>query len=103
MIFVVCREHIFKDSFLFYRFIDDEQSSMPSASFIDFSDRKRCDEELADTLSTLSQVGPDACLRAILRKPYVSLRFDMFMYSFFFCAKTETFCSTVLHRMSVCS
>jgi Rap guanine nucleotide exchange factor 4 len=74
MLSTVCREHVFKDSFLFYRFIDDDQpstSSAAAANLIGFSDRKQCDEEMVDSLTLLCQVGPDASLRAILRKTYV--------------------------------
>nr|KAG5701610.1 hypothetical protein BaRGS_019299 [Batillaria attramentaria] len=62
----VCHEHQFKDKYLFYRFSEDDQGVgvTPSAT-----DRKECEEELQDTLRTLAQIGPDAIMRMILRKP----------------------------------
>jgi Rap guanine nucleotide exchange factor 4 len=69
----VCREHIFKDSCLFYRFIDDEQTTSATAAppthINEFNDRKQYDDELVNSLTLLYQIGPDATLRAILRKP----------------------------------
>ncbi len=40
---------------------------MPTAA-----DRKEAEEELPDVLSMLAQNAPDAMMRMILRKPYVS-------------------------------
>ncbi|XP_078571706.1 rap guanine nucleotide exchange factor 4-like isoform X4 [Branchiostoma floridae x Branchiostoma japonicum] len=61
----VCQEHQFKDKYLFYRFRDDDtgMGSMPSTA-----EKKECEEELQDTLVMLSQIGPDAMMRMILRK-----------------------------------
>ncbi|XP_073768543.1 rap guanine nucleotide exchange factor 4 isoform X5 [Danio rerio] len=61
----VDQEPTFQDKYLFYRFLDDESedSGMPSEE-----DKKESDEELQDTLLLLSQIGPDAHLRMILRK-----------------------------------
>ncbi|KAL6484692.1 hypothetical protein MHYP_G00067370 [Metynnis hypsauchen] len=55
----------FQDKYLFYRFLDDEQddASLPSEE-----EKKETDEELQDTLLLLSQMGPDAHMRMILRK-----------------------------------
>ena len=62
----MCREHQFKDKFLFYRFHDDDQGVgiVPT-----HADRKDSEEELVDVLSLLAQIGPDAMMRMILRKP----------------------------------
>lgn len=56
----------FQDKYLFYRFLDDEQEDalMPSEE-----ERRESQEELQDTLLFLSQIGPDALMRQILRKP----------------------------------
>ncbi|KAK3092548.1 hypothetical protein FSP39_004265, partial [Pinctada imbricata] len=61
----VCREHQFKDKYLFYRFCEDDQGvgTTPSPA-----DKKDCEEELQDVLLTLAQIGPDAMMRMILRK-----------------------------------
>lgn len=61
----VCREHQFKDKYLFYRFCEDDQGvgTVPS-----HTQKKECEEELQDTLITLAQIGPDAMMRMILRK-----------------------------------
>ncbi|XP_036422340.1 rap guanine nucleotide exchange factor 4 isoform X2 [Colossoma macropomum] len=55
----------FQDKYLFYRFLDDEQDDalLPSEE-----EKKESDEELQDTLLLLSQMGPDAHMRMILRK-----------------------------------
>ncbi|XP_060113063.1 rap guanine nucleotide exchange factor 4 isoform X2 [Heteronotia binoei] len=62
----VDQEQHFQDKYLFYRFLDDEHedASMPTEE-----EKKECDEELQDTLLLLSQIGPDAHMRMILRKP----------------------------------
>ncbi|XP_076472872.1 rap guanine nucleotide exchange factor 4-like isoform X2 [Babylonia areolata] len=62
----VCHEHQFKDKYLFYRFTEDDQGVgvTPSAG-----DKRECEEELQDSLRTLAQIGPDAMMRMILRKP----------------------------------
>ncbi|MEQ2310582.1 Rap guanine nucleotide exchange factor 4, partial [Ameca splendens] len=56
----------FQDKYLFYRFLDDEQEDalIPSEE-----ERRESQEELQDTLLFLSQIGPDALMRMILRKP----------------------------------
>ncbi|XP_065945317.1 rap guanine nucleotide exchange factor 4 isoform X2 [Magallana gigas] len=61
----VCREHQFKDKYLFYRFCEDDQGvgTVPN-----HAQKKECEEELQDTLITLAQIGPDAMMRMILRK-----------------------------------
>ncbi|XP_034042266.1 rap guanine nucleotide exchange factor 4-like isoform X1 [Thalassophryne amazonica] len=59
------QELSFQDKYLFYRFLDDEQEDPPLPSE---EDRKESQEELQDTLLLLSQIGPDAHLRMILRK-----------------------------------
>uniref|UniRef100_A0AAX7TIS0 Rap guanine nucleotide exchange factor (GEF) 4 n=1 Tax=Astatotilapia calliptera TaxID=8154 RepID=A0AAX7TIS0_ASTCA len=62
----VDQELSFQDKYLFYRFLDDEQED---ASFPTEDERRESQEELQDTLLLLSQIGPDAHLRMILRKP----------------------------------
>ncbi|XP_047227501.1 rap guanine nucleotide exchange factor 4 isoform X5 [Girardinichthys multiradiatus] len=56
----------FQDKYLFYRFLDDEQEDalIPSEE-----ERRESQEELQDTLLFLSQIGPDALMRMILKKP----------------------------------
>ncbi|KAJ8308593.1 hypothetical protein KUTeg_013469 [Tegillarca granosa] len=63
--FSVCREHQFKDKYLFYRFHQDDQGigTVPT-----HADKKECEEELQDVLLTLAQISPDAMMRMILRK-----------------------------------
>uniref|UniRef100_A0A672JMC5 Rap guanine nucleotide exchange factor 4 n=1 Tax=Salarias fasciatus TaxID=181472 RepID=A0A672JMC5_SALFA len=55
----------FQDKYLFYRFLDDELEDAP---FPTEEERKESQEELQDTLLLLSQIGPDAHMRMILRK-----------------------------------
>ncbi|XP_056099455.1 rap guanine nucleotide exchange factor 4 isoform X1 [Rhinichthys klamathensis goyatoka] len=55
----------FQDKYLFYRFLDDETEEAPLPNE---EEQKESDEELQDTLLLLSQIGPDAHLRMILRK-----------------------------------
>ncbi|KAM4897798.1 rap guanine nucleotide exchange factor 4 isoform 4-T4 [Sylvia borin] len=62
----VDQEHHFQDKYLFYRFLDDEHEDAPLPTE---EERKECDEELQDTMLLLSQIGPDAHMRMILRKP----------------------------------
>lgn len=64
----MCREHQFKDKYLFYRFCVDDQGvgTVPN-----HAQKKECEEELQDTLITLAQIGPDAMMRMILRKLWV--------------------------------
>ncbi|XP_015231751.1 PREDICTED: rap guanine nucleotide exchange factor 4-like isoform X1 [Cyprinodon variegatus] len=59
-------ETSFQDKYLFYRFLDDEQEDalIPSDD-----DMRESEGELQDTLLFLSQIGPDALMRMILRKP----------------------------------
>uniref|UniRef100_A0A3B5Q8J8 Rap guanine nucleotide exchange factor 4 n=1 Tax=Xiphophorus maculatus TaxID=8083 RepID=A0A3B5Q8J8_XIPMA len=59
-------ETVFQDKYLFYRFLDDEQEEalIPSEE-----EKRESQEELQDTLLNLSQIGPDALMRMILRKP----------------------------------
>ncbi|XP_077393346.1 rap guanine nucleotide exchange factor 4 [Festucalex cinctus] len=61
----VDQEPSFQDKYLFYRFLDDdeEQPALPSEE-----ERRESQEELQDTLLLLSQMGPDAYMRMILRK-----------------------------------
>uniref|UniRef100_A0A8D0GAY9 Rap guanine nucleotide exchange factor 4 n=1 Tax=Sphenodon punctatus TaxID=8508 RepID=A0A8D0GAY9_SPHPU len=61
----VDQEHHFQDKYLFYRFLDDEHEDAPMPSE---EEKKECDEELQDTMLLLSQIGPDAHMRMILRK-----------------------------------
>ncbi|CAF4123020.1 unnamed protein product, partial [Rotaria magnacalcarata] len=62
----VSQEHYFKDKYLFYRFTGDESGTLTRPSTAEESE---CEEQLNDVILTLSQVGPDAMLRMILRKP----------------------------------
>ncbi|XP_035423903.1 rap guanine nucleotide exchange factor 4 isoform X2 [Cygnus atratus] len=62
----VDQEHYFQDKYLFYRFLDDEHEDAPLPTE---EEKKECDEELQDTMLFLSQIGPDAHMRMILRKP----------------------------------
>uniref|UniRef100_A0A4W6FYH9 Rap guanine nucleotide exchange factor 4 n=1 Tax=Lates calcarifer TaxID=8187 RepID=A0A4W6FYH9_LATCA len=61
----VDQELSFQDKYLFYRFLDDEQDDAP---FPSEEERRESQEELQDTLLLLSQLGPDAHMRMILRK-----------------------------------
>eukprot|EP00064_Thunnus_orientalis_P000255 superscaffoldBa00000013_g255 len=61
----VDQELSFQDKYLFYRFLDDEQEDAPLPSE---DERRESLEELQDTLLLLSQIGPDAHMRMILRK-----------------------------------
>uniref|UniRef100_A0A673AMA6 Rap guanine nucleotide exchange factor (GEF) 4 n=1 Tax=Sphaeramia orbicularis TaxID=375764 RepID=A0A673AMA6_9TELE len=61
----VDQELNFQDKYLFYRFLDDEQEDAPLPSE---EECKESQEELQDTLLLLSQIGPDAHMRMILRK-----------------------------------
>lgn len=69
--FPVCpavdQEQSFQDKYLFYRFLEDEREDAPPLSE---EERKQSQEELQDTLQLLSQIGPDAHMRMILRKQY---------------------------------
>lgn len=59
----------FQDKYLFYRFLDDEEEDavLPSDD-----EKREAEEELQETLLFLSQIGPDAHMRMILRKPWVT-------------------------------
>ncbi|XP_052422208.1 rap guanine nucleotide exchange factor 4 isoform X3 [Carassius gibelio] len=61
----VDQELSFQDKYLFYRFLEDETEDAPLPND---EEKKESDEELQDTLLLLSQIGPDAHLRMILRK-----------------------------------
>ncbi|XP_074515411.1 rap guanine nucleotide exchange factor 4 [Sebastes fasciatus] len=61
----VDQELSFQDKYLFYRFLDDEQEDAPLPGE---EERRESQEELQDTLLLLSQIGPDAHMRMILRK-----------------------------------
>lgn len=65
----VDQELSFQDKYLFYRFLDDEQEDAP---FPSEEEGRESQEELQDTLLLLSQIGPDAHMRMILRKQYES-------------------------------
>ncbi|XP_053326480.1 rap guanine nucleotide exchange factor 4 [Spea bombifrons] len=62
----VDQEYYFQDKYLFYRFLDDEHEDAPMPTD---EEKKESDEELQDTFLLLSQIGPDAHMRMILRKP----------------------------------
>ncbi|XP_066520464.1 rap guanine nucleotide exchange factor 4-like isoform X3 [Hoplias malabaricus] len=61
----VDQELNFQDKYLFYRFLDDEEEEpvLPTED-----EKREAEEELQDTLLFLSQIGPDAHMRMILRK-----------------------------------
>ncbi|XP_072435314.1 rap guanine nucleotide exchange factor 4 isoform X3 [Chiloscyllium punctatum] len=61
----VDQEHSFQDKYLFYRFLDDEQEDVPPPTD---EEKRECEEELQETMLLLSQIGPDAHMRMILRK-----------------------------------
>lgn len=65
---LVDQELSFQDKYIFYRFLEDE---MEDASRPNEEEKKESDEELQDSLLLLSQIGPDAHLRMILKKQYV--------------------------------
>lgn len=56
----------FYDKYLFYRFLDDEEEDTPLPSE---EEKRESEEELPETILFLAQIGPDALLRMILRKP----------------------------------
>ncbi|XP_056122883.1 rap guanine nucleotide exchange factor 4-like isoform X2 [Rhinichthys klamathensis goyatoka] len=62
----VDHELSFQDKYLFYRFLDDEEEDavLPSED-----EKREAEEELQETLLFVSQIGPDAHMRMILRKP----------------------------------
>ncbi|XP_067315074.1 rap guanine nucleotide exchange factor 4-like isoform X4 [Pseudorasbora parva] len=62
----VDHELSFQDKYLFYRFLDDEEEDavLPSDD-----EKREAEEELQETLLFLSQIGPDAHMRMILRRP----------------------------------
>uniref|UniRef100_A0A8C8A3G0 Rap guanine nucleotide exchange factor 4a n=1 Tax=Oryzias sinensis TaxID=183150 RepID=A0A8C8A3G0_9TELE len=60
------QEMDFQDKYLFYRFLDDEREDAPLPSE---EEKGESQEELQEALLFLSQTGPDAHLRMILRKP----------------------------------
>ena len=64
----VCHEHQFKDKYLFYRFHEDDEgvSTVPSTAT-----KRECEDDLPDVCLLLAQIGPDAIMRMILRKPWV--------------------------------
>lgn len=66
LFFSVSQEHFFKDKYLFYRFAGDEEGTMTKPNT---GDPTECEEQLNDVILTLAQIGPDAMLRMILRKP----------------------------------
>lgn len=60
----------FQDKYLFYRFLDDEEEDTPLPSE---EEKRESEEELPETILFLAQIGPDALLRMILRKPSVTV------------------------------
>jgi len=65
----VCREHVFKDSSLFYRFVEDEIGVL-DADGGDVAELTQSRDDVVDVVSYLCQMAPDATMRMILRKPY---------------------------------
>ncbi|XP_063789520.1 rap guanine nucleotide exchange factor 4 isoform X1 [Pseudophryne corroboree] len=62
----VDQEYYFQDKYLFYRFLEDEHEELPMPTD---EEKRESDEDLQDTFLLLSQIGPDAHMRMILRKP----------------------------------
>ncbi|XP_040296413.1 rap guanine nucleotide exchange factor 4-like isoform X2 [Bufo bufo] len=62
----VDQEYYFQDKYLFYRFLDDEHEDLPMPTD---EEKRESEEDLQDTFLLLSQTGPDAHMRMILRKP----------------------------------
>ena len=61
----VDQELSFQDKYVFYRFLSDErEDAAPPGD----EEHRQSEEELLETLVLLSQLGPDAHLRMILRK-----------------------------------
>ncbi|XP_070988783.1 rap guanine nucleotide exchange factor 4-like [Oncorhynchus clarkii lewisi] len=56
----------FQDKYLFYRFLDDKEEHTPLPSE---EEKRESEEELPETILFLAQMGPDALLCMILRKP----------------------------------
>ncbi|XP_053733495.1 rap guanine nucleotide exchange factor 4 isoform X2 [Synchiropus splendidus] len=61
----VDRDTSFQDKYVFYRFLDDEDED---AALPGEGEEPGSQEELQDTLLLLSQMGPDAHMRMVLRK-----------------------------------
>uniref|UniRef100_A0A8C4QSK6 Rap guanine nucleotide exchange factor 4b n=1 Tax=Eptatretus burgeri TaxID=7764 RepID=A0A8C4QSK6_EPTBU len=61
----VDQEQNFQDKYLFYRFLTDEAEEMTLPTE---EERRKSEEELQEVLLLLSQLGPDALMRMILRK-----------------------------------
>uniref|UniRef100_UPI00358E8188 rap guanine nucleotide exchange factor 4 n=1 Tax=Myxine glutinosa TaxID=7769 RepID=UPI00358E8188 len=61
----VDQERNFQDKYLFYRFLSDEAEEMTLPTE---EERQKSEEELQEVLLLLSQLGPDALMRMILRK-----------------------------------
>ncbi|KAG9329838.1 hypothetical protein JZ751_028947, partial [Albula glossodonta] len=61
----VDKELNFQDKYLFYRFLEDEQEDAPQPCE---EEKRESEEQLQDILLFLSQIGPDAHMRMILRK-----------------------------------
>lgn len=62
-------EHCFKDKYLFYRFTisgDENRIAQRNGSK---TEKNTWESQLNDILMLLAQIGPDATLRMILRKP----------------------------------
>lgn len=78
----VDHELSFQDKYLFYRFLDDEEEDavLPSDD-----EKREAEEELQETLLFLSQIGPDAHMRMILRKPWVTNSAPCSIYSYEIC------------------
>ncbi|XP_059352336.1 rap guanine nucleotide exchange factor 4-like isoform X2 [Daphnia carinata] len=71
VILALSKEHQFKDKFVFYRFHDDAEGRgdgpagrKPNADVVRDAQQKK-----DEVISTLTQLAPDAVLKAILRKP----------------------------------
>ena len=61
-------EHCFKDKYLFYRFTISEDNRIVQRNSSK-AEKTSWENQLNDTLMLLAQLGPDATLRMILRKP----------------------------------
>lgn len=82
------QELSFQDKYLFYRFLDDEQEDAP---FPSEEEERESQEELQDALLLLSQIGPDAHMRMILRKQYESRCLTLTRRSAVWCQESLVF------------
>ena len=63
LFFSVMEQQYFKDKYVFYRFIINDEWKSKNA------DEKSMEKQLQETIELLTKIAPDATLRMILRKP----------------------------------